>query len=98
MRRFSFLALMLLPSPNAFVLPSDTLKRPKPLEVGTGKQLLFDEALIASKVGFTTTMNPATRADGPILVTDQPWEKARFSHGPSIVENHGVYQMWYTCM
>ena len=33
----------------------------KTLAVGTAKRLLFDDALVEAKEGFTTTMNPATR-------------------------------------
>jgi len=67
-----------------------------PLDVGTRKQLLFDDALTTSKVGFVTTMNPAPRFGGPVLVPDQPWEEARLSTGQSIIEDAGIYKMWYT--
>ena len=40
-----------------------------PLSFGTAKQLLFDDALVEAKEGFTTTMNPATRTNTPVLST-----------------------------
>ena len=69
---------------------------PPPVDVGSRKQLLFDDALIASKMGFVTTLNPATRVGAPVIVLDKPWEKARLGTGQSVVEDDGIYKMWYT--
>ena len=69
-----------------------------PLDIGSRKQLLFDDALTASKIGFVTTMNPATRMNKPIMVTEKAWEEARFVQGPSVVEDEGMYKMWYSSM
>ena len=67
-----------------------------PLDIGSRKQLLFDDALTASKIGFVTTMNPATRMNEPIIVTEKAWEEARFAQGPSVVEDEGMYKIWYS--
>ncbi len=96
MRCFIPLALSLFFATSP--LQSEEQQGGMPIDVGTAKQLLFDDALIASKVGFTATMNPAARMDGPVLVTDKPWEKVRFTDGPSVIEDEGVLKMWYTCM
>lgn len=69
---------------------------PYPIEVGTAKHLLFDDLLTHSKTGFVTTMNTAVRYDRPVLVADQPWEKRRLGLGQSVVEDEGIYKMWYT--
>ena len=66
-----------------------------PLALGTAKQLLFDDALVEAKEGFTTTMNPATRTNTPALASEKPWE----SHGcsnPTVMLDEGVYKMWYS--
>ena len=66
-----------------------------PLSFGTAKQLLFDDALVEAKEGFTTTMNPATRTNTPVLAPEKPWE----SHGcsnPTVMLDEGVYKMWYS--
>ena len=66
-----------------------------PLALGTAKQLLFDDALVEAKEGFTTTMNPATRTNTPALAFEKPWE----SHGcsnPTVMLDEGVYKMWYS--
>ena len=65
------------------------------LALGTAKQLLFDDALVEAKEGFTTTMNPATRTNTPVLASEKPWE----SHGcsnPTVMLDEGVYKMWYS--
>lgn len=72
-------------------------KETKVTDVGSKKQLLFDEALIASKTGFTTTVNQATRI-GQVIAADKPWEKIRFSDGPSVVKEGPLFKMWYHCM
>ena len=65
------------------------------LALGTAKQLLFDDALVEAKEGFTTTMNPATRTNTPALAPEKPWE----SHGcsnPTVMLDEGIYKMWYS--
>lgn len=61
------------------------------------KQLLFDDALVERKSGFTLTMNPATRQVEPVLVPDQPWEIGGIcgDSNMSIIEDGGVYRLWY---
>ena len=45
-----------------------------PRTFGTQKQILFDDALVDDKRGFTLTMNPALRTESPVVVADKPWE------------------------
>ncbi len=66
-----------------------------PLSLGTAKQLLFDDALVEAKEGFTTTMNPAMRSNTPALTSEKSWER----HGcscPTVMLDEGIYKMWYT--
>ena len=65
------------------------------LALGTAKQLLFDDALVEAKEGFTTTMNPATRTDTPVLAPEKPWEQRGCSN-PSVMLDEGIYKMWYS--
>jgi hypothetical protein len=65
------------------------------LTLGTAKQLLFDDALVEDKEGFSTTMNPAMRSNTPVLTAEKPWER----HGcscPTVMLDEGIYKMWYT--
>ncbi len=66
-----------------------------PLTLGTAKQLLFDDALVEAKEGFTTTMNPATRTDTPVLMPEKPWE-SRGCSTPTVMLDEGIYKMWYS--
>ena len=65
------------------------------LALGTAKQLLFDDALVEAKEGFTTTMNPATRTDTPVIAPERPWEQRGCSN-PSVILDEGIYKMWYS--
>ncbi len=66
-----------------------------PLALGTAKQLLFDDAFVEAKEGFTTIMNPATRSNAPVLTPEQPWE-SRGCSNPTVMLDEGVYKMWYS--
>ena len=62
---------------------------------GTEKQILFDDALVEDKRGFTLAMNPAIRTEAPALTPDKPWEVKGLSM-PSIVSDDGDgHKMWY---
>ena len=66
-----------------------------PRTLGTRKQLLFDDALVEEKRGFTLTMNPATPTEAPVLVPEKPWEQGGIA-GVSVVEgDDGEFKMWY---
>jgi hypothetical protein len=62
--------------------------------VGTARQLLFDDSLVDSKVGFALTVNPLVRTGGPALHPETAWERGCTS--ASVVEAGGSYKMWYT--
>ena len=66
-----------------------------PHAFGTQKQILFDDALVQDKRGFTLTMNPAIRTESPVVVADRAWETGGI-HLASVVS--GVkreHEMWY---
>jgi hypothetical protein len=66
------------------------------LEIGTEKQLLFDDSLFAEKTGFSTTMNPAVRDPQPVLVPEKPWELNRIWWQSTIVQDpDGTIRLWY---
>ena len=66
-----------------------------PVSLGTAKQLLFDDAIVEAKEGFTATMNPATRTNTPVLAPEKPWE-SRGCNNPTVMLDEGVYKMWYS--
>jgi len=65
------------------------------VDVGTRRQLVFDDALIQSRDGFVATMNPATRHDQPLLLPERPWEEVAIWRWVSVVESGGTFHMWY---
>jgi hypothetical protein len=45
------------------------------VNIGTGKQVLWDGDLLESHEGVAFTMNPGTRTGERLLVADKPWEE-----------------------
>ena len=75
------------------------MKRPA-LHVGDRKYLLLDDALAEEKTGFTLTMNPASRADEPVLSPERPWEVGGIlgDSNVSVMDDDGEYKLWYAVM
>lgn len=66
-----------------------------PVNVGTSRQLLLDEAFVDSRQGFVPTMNPAVRWEEPLLLPEKPWEEMAIWSWLSAMEDDGLYKMWY---
>jgi hypothetical protein len=45
------------------------------VNIGTNRQILFDDGLTQSKQGFKLTGNPPIRHDQPVVVQTESWEK-----------------------
>ena len=73
------------------------MKTQSPLNVGTRKYLLFDDALVDEKEGFTLTMNPGVRSAEPVVIPDRPWERGGIvgDSSAAVVEDEGIYRLWY---
>ena len=71
-------------------------KKPKPIDVGSAKQLFIDRRFIESSHGIELVMNPPRR-DGVVLIKpDQPWEQgARISVYSSVLRENGKTRVWY---
>ncbi|MBM4048249.1 MAG: hypothetical protein FJ279_24360, partial [Planctomycetes bacterium] len=69
----------------------------EPLNVGSRKYLLFDDTLSERKTGFTLTLNPAVRGQGPVIAPDKSWEIGTIcgDSNASVVDDGGVYRLWY---
>lgn len=70
--------------------------KPKPIDVGTTKQLFIDERFIDSSEGVELVMN-SPRRDGVVLLqTDQPWEEgSQISVYSSVLRENGKTRIWY---
>ena len=63
-------------------------------QVGSDKQLFIDHRFIDSSENITLTVNPPIKRPGANLRGDKPWDA--FGLGwYSIVEDEGMYKMWY---
>ena len=66
------------------------------MDIGSEKQLFIDDRFIESSENVTLTMNPPRKV-GPVIETDEehPWEAGWIGGGSTILEDEGVYKMWY---
>jgi len=65
------------------------------MNIGSAKQLFVDRALIASSRGITLTVNPPRKTGEECIIADRPWESHRVCAYNSVLEDGGVYKMWY---
>jgi hypothetical protein len=65
------------------------------MNIGSAKQLFVDGALFASSRGITLTVNPPRKTGEQCIVADRPWESHRVCAYNSVLEDGGVYKMWY---
>lgn len=87
MRRREFVASALA-APVAFGAPAGAI------DVGTRRQLFFDRRFIAEAKGIDLKSNPPRKA-GPVLLPDMPWEKQHIGSYISVIEDGGLFKMWY---
>jgi len=66
-----------------------------PLDIGTDKQLLFDDFLTTRKQGFTTEVGAPLGREGPFIVPDRPWEDHAIYLQLSVAQLEDRLQLWY---
>ena len=64
------------------------------IDVGSRKQLLFDELFLDESKGVTLRMNTPFQDAEPVLVADRPWEQRVCAYNTVMLEN-GKFRMWY---
>ena len=74
-----------------------TMAPESPIDVGTAKVLLLDDALTAEQRGFRLTLNSPCRDSGPVLVPDRPWESGGIigDSNLTVIDDSGTLRMWY---
>jgi hypothetical protein len=80
------------------LLSAVSLALAAPIEVGTHRQLLFDDQNLQRRHGLTRTMHqPVKYAGNPIVVKEKPWEgSGPFLYGTVMRdEAEGIFKMWY---
>jgi len=85
------IALILLTT--VYLCPADERKS-KIIDVGTHKQLLFDELFLDKSSGVKLRMNTPFQDPEPVLVADKPWEQ-RICGYHTVMFDDGRFRMWY---
>jgi hypothetical protein len=65
------------------------------MNIGSAKQLFIDGAIVASSNDIRLTMNPPRKTGERCIVAERPWEGHRVCAYNSVVEDSGIYKMWY---
>jgi hypothetical protein len=73
-----------------------TVGQASPIDVGSGKQLFFDDTFIAASEGVRIVMNPAIKK-GPVLEPDRPWEDFRLTSYFTVLQDGALCRMYYSC-
>jgi len=68
--------------------------QPKIIDVGTRKQLLFDELFLEKSKGVKLRMNTPFQNPKPVLVADKPWEQNVWAYN-TVMFDEGKFRMWY---
>ena len=71
----------------------------QPTDIGSSKQLFFDDRFIATSNGVELAMNPPYQAAEPVVTVDAPWEdpsNTSFGMYSSVLgEDDGRIRLWY---
>jgi len=78
-----------------FTVCHDVYAGDEPLNVGSGKQVFADRSLISKSHGVSLRMNPPRKTGERCVVADKPWESHRVCAYNTVMEDGGVYKMWY---
>ena len=58
------------------------------------KQLFIDDRFFAESSGIQLRINPPVK-QGPVFQPEQPWESSRLGCYACVVDDAGVYKLWY---
>ncbi|MCF7853184.1 MAG: hypothetical protein K9N51_00180 [Candidatus Pacebacteria bacterium] len=67
---------------------------PQVFDVGDRKQLFIDDRWFDESQGMSLRVNPPVKHDR-VLLPETPWEEMRIGSYSTIIEDEGVYRMWY---
>lgn len=84
---------LLLAVPMISVVAS--VQAAEPIDVGSRKQLFIDRKFIEHSEGVRLTMNPPRKTGERNIVPDKPWENHRVGGYTTVMEDEGVYKMYY---
>src|SRR2546427_4785735 len=64
-------------------------------DVGNEKQLFIDTLLVDASRSVTLTVNPPRKTSEKNIVSDRPWEEFYAGGWNTVLEDEGVFRMWY---
>ena len=64
------------------------------VDVGNRKQLFIDDRFFSQQYGIKLVVNPPAKAE-MVLLPEKPWEKAVLGYYSTIIEDEGIYKLWY---
>ncbi|MFB0502883.1 MAG: hypothetical protein ACETWE_03535 [Candidatus Bathyarchaeia archaeon] len=67
----------------------------KPVHVGSKRQLFIDEELIEQAQNVRLVVNKPFKTGEKCIVAEYPWEGHRIGGYNSVMEDNGIYKMWY---
>lgn len=72
---------------------------PEPLQIGTFRQLFFDDDGIASKTGLQRVWHRPEKSAAPVLKKERPWEgSGPYIYGTALRDpESGLFKLWYNC-
>jgi len=65
------------------------------IDIGSYRQLFLDDWLIREAEGVSLTVNRPVKTGERLLVPDRPWEAARQGAYKTILDDCGIYRLWY---
>ncbi len=85
----------LLAWPCSFLLSAEELLNPRTiLDVGNHKQLFIDNRFFSQQYGIKLTTNPPIKKE-MVLTHEKPWEERYLALYSTIIEDNGIYKLWY---
>ena len=69
-----------------------------PVSIGGHKQLFLDDAFIESAQNVSLRMNRPRKTGERSIVSEHPWEEHRVGAYNTVMEDEGIYKMWYFTM
>jgi len=65
------------------------------IDVGDRKQLLLDDLFIHERDGIALCVNIPEKTGDRLIVADQPWENRFVGPYCTVLDDEGLYRMWY---
>jgi len=65
--------------------------------IGSDRQLFIDTVLVENSRNVALSMNPPVKTGERSIVAENPWETFYAGGYNTVMEDEGIYKMWYEC-